>query len=249
MIKGLIFDANGTVIDILTNENYDDMYRVAANFLMYQGIAMSADEIRETFHELNKRQRQDSGEEFPEFDVVALFSEIIKQHASPYTRSLPPEKQTALPGIMAEVFRAASLFKLELYPKVMEVLTSLREQYRLALLSDGQRTWAIPELHAAGLSDLFDPIIISSDLGYRKPDPRIFELVLKQMELTAEEVLFIGNDMYRDVYGAGKMGMKTIFFKSNQGDHKSRDIEPDYIIYDFKQLPEAIRFLEKKINR
>lgn len=243
MIKGLIFDVNGTVSDILTNENYDDMYRVAANFLMYQGVSISADEIRKTFHEINKRQRKESGEEFPEFDVIALFHEIIERYGSSYTHSLPKAKRTLLPEMAAEVFRAASLFKLQRYYGVKKVLSNLREQYHLSILSDGQSVWAIPELNAVGLLDLFNPIIISSDLGYRKPDHRLFKLILKKMGLKKNEVLYIGNDMFRDIYGAGKAGIKTIFFKSNQGDHKSYGVEPDYIIYNFQQLPEAIRFL------
>ena len=66
------------------------------------------------------------------------------------------------------------------------------------------------------------------------------------MRLKPDEVLFVGNDMYRDVFGAHEAGMKTIFFKSNQGDHKSYGVEPDYIIYDFKQLPQAVDFLAAK---
>ena len=37
------------------------------------------------------------------------------------------------------------------------------------------------------------------------------------MKMEPSEVLFVGNDMYRDVYGAQRVGMKTVFFKSNQG--------------------------------
>ena len=46
MIRGLIFDINGTVIDILTNEGEENIYRVLSNFLDYQGIALSPDELR-----------------------------------------------------------------------------------------------------------------------------------------------------------------------------------------------------------
>ena len=52
--------------------------------------------------------------------------------------------------------------------------------------------------------------------------------------------------MYRDVYGAHELGMKTVFFKSNQGDHNYHGAEPDYIIYNFNELPQAIEFLSKK---
>ena len=65
------------------------------------------------------------------------------------------------------------------------------------------------------------------------------------MELAPEETVYIGNDMFRDVYGAAECGMKTIFFRSNQGDHSFHGKEPDYIIYNFRELPEGIQFLEE----
>lgn len=243
MIRGLIFDVNGTLTDILTNESYEDIYRTLGNFLDYQGVSISPDELKRLYFEINKRQRRTSAEQFPEFDAVAIFREILETHASEYTRNLPSTRLELLPAILAEIFRAASRFKLCLYPGVWEVMSDLRDHYQLAALSDGQTLWAIPELRSVGLLDFFKPVIVSSDLGYRKPDRRMFELALSQMQLSADEVLFVGNDMYRDVFGAHELGIKTVFFKSNQGEQKSSGAEPDYIIYDFRQLPEAIRFL------
>jgi putative hydrolase of the HAD superfamily len=244
MIRGLIFDINGTTTDILTNEGHDEIYRTLANFLDYQGIALRPEELRELYFAINKRQRKESGEEFPEFDAMAVFKKIIDQCASAYTRKLPSAKRRLLPGICAEIFRAASRFKLELYPGVLTTLDALKKKYKMAALSDGQSLWGLPELHSAGLDGYFDPVLISSDFGYRKPDPRLFALALKRMRLTAAEVIFIGNDMYRDVFGAKTAGLKTVFFKSNQGDQRSRGVEADYIIYHFPELLDAVRFLE-----
>ena len=86
-------------------------------------------------------------------------------------------------------------------------------------------------------------------MGYRKPDVRMFELMLKKLSLNSDEVLFIGNDMYRDVFGAKQLGIESVFFKSNQGDQRNRGAEPDYIIYNFWELPKAVRFLEDKLNK
>lgn len=243
MIRGLIFDINGTVIDILTNEYYDDIYRVMSNLLSYQGISLSPDDVHRFFFDNNRRQRKNSPEKYPEFDAVTIFRELIGLYATDYTRGLPETKLEMLPGLLAEVFRAASRFKLQLYPDVLPVLDSLRERYRLSAVSDGQSLWAVPELHAVGLLNYFDPVVVSSDLGFRKPDERIFESVLAETGLTPSEVLFIGNDMYRDVFGASQLGIKTVFFKSNQGEQRKMGAEPDYIIYNFSELPEAVRFL------
>jgi len=47
------------------------------------------------------------------------------------------------------------------------------------------------------------------------------------------------------LHGACQAGMKTVFFRSNQGDQEYRDTRADYVIYNFRELPEALAFLER----
>jgi putative hydrolase of the HAD superfamily len=68
--------------------------------------------------------------------------------------------------------RGISRERLGLYPHVREVLDVLRERYPLALVTDAQSAYTRGELHKVGLLDYFDPIVISGDHGYRKPDGR-----------------------------------------------------------------------------
>jgi putative hydrolase of the HAD superfamily len=245
-IRGLVFDINGTLIDIHTNEAHDDIYRVISNLLSYQGISLNPHQIRDLYYQIMREQRQSSGEAHPEYDAVGIFKEIIRRYARDFTRKLPAEKRAQLPLVLAEVYRAVSLFRLQPYPDVVEVLTQLRQRYRLSILSDGQSAYAVPELQAAGLLEFFNPVIVSGDLGYRKPDVRIFKRALSAMKLKPSEVLFIGNDMYRDIFGAKQLGLKTIFFKSNQGEQEKDGVAPDYIIYHFSELLTAVRFFESR---
>ncbi len=245
MIKGLLLDLNGTTIDILTDESNNDVYRMMANLLSYHGVYLSPEELRQLYFSYNKEQRKNSREEYPEFDVEAIFSKIIKTQGTEVTRSLPSAVLKTLPRFLAEAYRSATLYKLSLYDGVKEVLGELKKQYRLGAVSDGQQLWAEPEMHRVGLNDYFEFVVVSGKYGYRKPDPRMYQKALQKMNLKSEEVIFIGNDMYRDIYGAHEAGMKTVFFKSNQGDQNSYGIEADYIIYNFNQLPEAVRFLSQ----
>ena len=240
-IKGLIFDINGTLTDIFTSESDDQIYRVTANFLDYYGVKIATCQLKRLYFELNRQQRQESKEEFPEFDVADIFREIIRRFK---TRPVNNIKQLA--DTAAVVFRAAGRYRLECYDGVYDILNDLKRHYQMAAVSDGQSLWAMPELQSVSLDHLFAPVVVSGDHGYRKPDARLFNKALEVMQLPPEEVIFIGNDMYRDVYGAHKLGMKTVFFKSNQGDHNYHGAEPDYIIYNFNELPQAIEFLSKK---
>jgi ribonucleotide monophosphatase NagD (HAD superfamily) len=71
---------------------------------------------------------------------------------------------------------------------------------------------------------------------YRKPDRRLFQLALDGMGVPAGNTLYVGNDMYRDIYGAREAGLKTVMFSSDQGAKAYRDCLPDYTIADFRDL-------------
>ena len=244
VIKGLIFDINGTLTDIHTNEWHDDIYRILSNLLSYQGIALGPNAIKNSYFQIMKEQRAASGERYPEFDAVGIFREIITRHASDFTCRLMPEKLEQLPLFLAETHRAASRYRLQLYNGVEETIKQLIVKYHLAIISDGQSAYAVPELSAIGLFGFFDPVIISGDFGFRKPDPRLFDSALSIMQMKPSEVLFVGNDTYRDIYGAQKFGIKTVFFRSNQGQQEKEGVAPDYIIYNFPELLNAVRFFE-----
>jgi putative hydrolase of the HAD superfamily len=101
-------------------------------------------------------------------------------------------------------------------------LRQLHPKNRLAAVTDAQSAYGVQEMNSVCLSGYFDPIIVSGDFGYRKPDRRLFKAALNAMEMQASEVLFVGNDMYHDFYGAQEVGMKALFFKSNQGTQETR---------------------------
>lgn len=246
IVKGIIFDVNGTLSDIHTNEWHDDVYRVVSNLLSYQGIPLHANIVKDLYFRLIKEQRTASAEAHPEFDVTSVFREIVRLHATDFTRGLQNNRLEQLPRFLAEAHRAASRYRLELYPGVAATLRQLRSKYRLAVVTDAQSPWAVPEMNAVGLSGYFDPVVVSGDFGYRKPDRRLFKAALAAMEMDAAEVLFVGNDMYRDVHGAQKVGMKAVFFKSNQGTQEKAGVKADYIIYEFPELLNAIRYFEDR---
>ncbi|MFA6921694.1 MAG: HAD family hydrolase [Gallionella sp.] len=246
IVKGIIFDINGTLVDVRTNEWLDEVYRVIGNLLSYQGVLLEADVVKALYFQLMKEQREAKSEPHPEFDAIDIFRKIMTQHATDFTRSLPKERLEQLPVLLAQTYRAASRFKLQPYSGVAYTVAQLHLKYHLAIVSDGQATYAIPELNAVGLSGYFDPIFISGQFGYRKPDPRLFIAALAEMQMDVSEVLFVGNDMYRDVCGAQSLGIKTVFFKSNQGTQEKEGVKPDYIIYSFPELLNAIRFFEQQ---
>lgn len=248
-IRGLIFDVNGTLIHIKTDEGKEEIYRAISHFLLYQGISIHRNEVRDLYFRIMEKQRRESGEEHPEFDAVAIFREIIGSHRSGFTTTLPNKKLESMPLFLAEMYRAISLERLELYPGVKEALEELKLKYLLAAVSDAQTAYAVPEMKAVGLLEYFNPVIVSGDYGYRKPDTRLFQKALEAMRLNAGEVIFVGNDAHRDVYGAKRAGMKVILFMSDQGEKEYRGVKPDCTIDNFYEVIEAVRYFEKISDR
>ena len=183
-----------------------------------------------------------SKEIYPEFDVVAVWREVLRRHATEYTRSLGPEKLLQMPLFLAELQRGISRKRLVAFPQTQEILAQVKTRHRLAVVSDAQSAYGLPELRAAGLADYFASIIISGDYGYRKPDPRLFQAALTELQVHPEEAIFVGNDRFRDVLEARQVGMKTILFCPHGNPGGSPEIEPDYILCQPADLPRAIEF-------
>ncbi|MGH9695210.1 MAG: HAD family hydrolase [Bryobacteraceae bacterium] len=149
---------------------------------------------------------------------------------------------------MAELHRGISRKRLVAFPQTQEILAELKTRYRLAVVSDAQSAYALPELRAVALADYFGATIISGDYGYRKPDRRLFQAALTELQVCPEEAIFIGNDRFRDVLGARQAGMKTILFCPHGNPGGSPETEPDYVLYQHADLPRAIDFFVTNSN-
>jgi putative hydrolase of the HAD superfamily len=235
-IRAIAFDVNGTLVEIWTDEHLDEIFRAAGHVLTYQGIELRRDDVRHRYFELMKAQRRASPEEHPEFDAVAIWRTIVEENATDFTRRMAPEKLAQLPLFLAEMYRGISRRKLKLYPYVKEMLDALRGTLPMAIVTDAQSAWARAELQQAGILEYFDPIVVSGDHGYRKPDRRLFALAIDGLGVPAEHTLYVGNDMHRDIHGAQEAGMQTVMFDSDQGTKEHGDCVPDHRITDFREL-------------
>ena len=244
IIKAILFDINGTLIDINTDETNEEIFRGIGHILTYQGISMHRWEVRDEYYRIMEAQLGRSQEQYPELDVVGIFREMLSRRA-PGLPPMPAAKLQGLPVFLAETYRGISRNRLQVYPGVVNVLDQLRARFKLAAVSDAQSAWCRPELRAVGLDGYFDPVVVSGDFGYRKPDPRLFTTALGRLGVSPEHALFVGNDMFRDVYGANQVGLKTVFFSSNQGQKQADGVAPDYIIHDFAELTQAVAFFER----
>lgn len=116
---------------------------------------------------------------------------------------------------LAWTFRQASTSLLRVYPGAPELLARLRVAgKRVVLVSNAQSCYTRPELAALGLDRAFDRIVISSEVGVRKPSPAIFRRALEAEHLTPDRVFMVGNDERADILGAASAGIAGVYLRT-----------------------------------
>jgi len=97
-----------------------------------------------------------------------------------------------------------------LEPDVAHTLAKLGVRYRLGLLSNYVGSWARTLLAEWGLTDMFRGILISSDMGVRKPDLAAYQEICRMLEVGPEAAVYVA-DEEEDVVAAERVGMFSIF--------------------------------------
>ena len=91
------------------------------------------------------------------------------------------------------------------------MLAALRPRYRLGVLSNlthGPAAHRI--LEHLELAPYFEVILVSGDLGYRKPHPQVFQSLAQALDLPPSAIAFVGDDPRTDVQGAFDAGMRPV---------------------------------------
>ena len=131
---------------------------------------------------------------------------------------------TGISTALAEQFWMEFCRSSALNPGAAAVLQRLSETYRLGMITNGYSDSQRGRLEAAGLRDVFDPLLISEEAGAAKPDARIFEMALAQLGLPPEEALYVGDSVSHDREGCLRAGIDFCHYCSGL---KSCDEPPD----------------------
>ncbi len=122
---------------------------------------------------------------------------------------------------------------------VKDTLVKLKDDgFKLGVISNWDKT-AVPLLEHFQLTSFFDNIIISSEVGYEKPDKEIFEIAFKQASVTAEDCLYVGDNYYDDGIGSRKVGMDFVILNP-YGNIGVEEIEGCNVIPDITYLEEYL---------
>lgn len=135
-------------------------------------------------------------------------------------------------------------------PHVHDVLGELRRRgLRLAIVSNASDDANVQRLiDNHRLRPYFDPIVVSAAQGVRKPNPRIFDPVLKAWQLAPAEIVMIGDTLGADVLGAKNAGMKSVWARMEadtpgNAAHR-RTIIPDAAVESLAEIPEILERIQ-----
>ena len=221
MIKAVIFDLDNTLVDFMAMKKQS--VDAAVNAMIDAGLKLSGDEIQTRIDAIYKER----GIEFQNVFDQLLYGEFKKL-----------DYKILSAGIVA--YRRAREAALVPYPHVYKTLMELAKMgMKIGVVSDAPAREAWLRLTYLNLHHMFDHVVTFEDTGMRKPDPAPFKKILQHLHVDPTEALMIGDWAERDMVGAAKVGMKTVF--ARYGDtFGTIESNADYEVNDISELIEII---------
>ena len=193
MIKAVIFDLDNTLLDFMKMKEYAVKAAIAG--MIEAGLDIDPDKSYETIIGIYEEEGWENQQVFNDF-----LNKTIGEVNNKYLAA----------GIVA--YRRAREANLLLYPNVNHTLVELiKRGMKLAVVSDAPSREAWMRINYLNLHHHFDVVLTFDDTNARKPSPKPFEMALSQLNIDPEEALMVGDWPERDVVGANKLGIRTIF--------------------------------------
>ena len=173
---------------------------------------------------------------------------------------LPPERvwcEYILPGNSIDQKALASIaedlmcyietryYHREMRPEMPVTLEAIREMgLKIALISNVNSRGQVPiNLTEYNLKHYFDPIVLSSEYGRRKPDPAIFHFAARLAQVPTSRCLYVGDRIARDILGARRAGFGLTVQIKHDFDHGELDqgATPDFVIEQMTELLDILK--------
>ncbi|OPY33400.1 MAG: putative HAD-hydrolase [Methanomassiliicoccales archaeon PtaU1.Bin124] len=179
-----------------------------------------------------KRKR----EEMVEIPLEKVLESILVRYGMEEEEELLKEGFEVFYGVLEE--------NRSLIPGAKDALEKVRDRgYAIGLISDV--AWGLPseyplrDLEFYGLNEYFDDLVFSTDVGLRKPHPRMFKLALYNLGADASESFYVGNSYRCDIKGAVAAGLKA-YLKESGHPEKVDGVIPTAVISSWDELDQYL---------
>ncbi len=251
-IKAVIFDLWGTLVK---DEDIDESRKFLNKLNKIYLSIKSINSIYNYLYKLSKKPSTEINIELPgRINFISKFFRIIM---SEYQESLKRQEQIELDKVFSRILNSFNI-KLnnsqlievlgeyykswsnmtKLYDDVIPTLVYIHNKgIKLALISNTIFEGKLhdSDLERLGIFKYFDFTIYSSDVGVRKPEPKIFKVALEKLKVSPDEAIFVGDRLYDDIKGAKRVGM-TAILKEKRTYMGEEEIVPDLVIKNISDL-------------
>lgn len=107
----------------------------------------------------------------------------------------------------------------------INIINKIKMHVKVAIITNGTTQRQNAKILNTNLNSCFDTIIISEEVGFAKPDKRIFDLALNKLNVHPEDALFVGDDIQKDIGGCQNAHIKGIWFNPHMKKNDS-EIKP-----------------------
>jgi putative hydrolase of the HAD superfamily len=201
LIKVVIFDIDGTLVDHLGAQR--------AGLEKLYGTLEEAQRVpMDTFVAIWQREAGRYWEQYQAGKITFIQQRLLRVKAVFDCLGEYASDETAM--CVFRMYLAEYEGSWRLYNDALPCLDSL-SAYRLAVISNGDSGQQRRKLERMGMASRFESVVISGDLGISKPLPGIFERSRQELGISAEEAVYVGNDLETDALGAQGAGMHAIW--------------------------------------
>ncbi|MDP6979643.1 MAG: HAD family hydrolase [Myxococcota bacterium] len=240
-VRAIVFDLFDTLVDLYIEklphiEYRGDLIPASARALhaaLPHRSGIDFDSFASTLAEVDREFQKSHYKEGIELSSDTRFAELCDRLGV---------SDAKLPGIMAHVHMGLLREQVAMPLHHLGLLGSLSNRVQLGLCSNFSHTvTALTILEDYGLHAHLDAIVVSEEVGIRKPRTEIFEAVLDELAVAPEEVLHVGNSLGADVAGAAALGIRSVWITRRVREPESRleaheGAAPDYQIDDLVDL-------------
>lgn len=241
-IKAVFFDMGGTIETF----EYTRELRVNATAVIQQKIMDAGIDLRLTTEELYQvisnglsSYKQWSLQTMEELSPQRVWSDYIFAGREMDRNTLADISENLMFLIETEFYVRA------MRPEVPKVLQAIKEMgLKIGLISNvNSRGQAPVNLEKYGIIDYFHPIVLSSEYGYRKPDPAIFHHAARLANVPASQCLYVGDRVARDINGARRAGFGRAVQIRHKFAHGENDegASPDAVIDNLTELLDLLK--------
>jgi putative hydrolase of the HAD superfamily len=209
------------------------------------------------------------GLDIDENEAIDLIHEIVDEYGSNSSKhynyfirrlnelkileiSLSDQYKYIAAAVMA--YHKEKIESIELYKDVKPMLFNLKElNIKSAIISDGIPIKQYEKILRLNIHNLVDLILISDEIGIRKPNPKLFNYCLKRFNLEGSEMIYVGDNLYKDIVPSKVNNIHSVYIHRG-GKHDIHEINekidekfrPDYEIFDLNEIVEIIEKINKK---